>query len=214
MRLPIPDSGEPIIFTLCLSQPGLTQSSRPAYVPEDAVLAVISDPEGQTNVRAAASAKSRIVATIPDGERFWALPEGDWRRVWLAIGENGFMHKSKVRVVSAGANSKRRIGWFEVYYRTIEGFDGRKHLGNWTYDSTMQSMNEARARMTELLQEESNRQVKIVSEQNAERPIAERQTEERQAKGRQSERRQSDWTNVRDKLLIEALKTVLPSGNR
>ena len=137
-----------IIFTLCITRTGLTQSPRPAYVPEDAVLAVINDPDGQTNVRAAASPNSRIVATIVDGERFWALPGGGWRRVWLTTGENGFMDSKRV---------------------------------------------------AELRQEDSNRQVKIVS----------KQTEERQADGRQSE-----WRKQRDKLLIEALKTFLPTGNR
>jgi len=73
----------------------------------------------------------------------------------------------------------------------------------------MQSMKEARARMAELFQEDSNRQVKIVSEQTAERRADELQTAEQPSEGRPSE-----WTNVRDKLLIEALKTVLPSGNR
>ena len=207
-----------IILTLCIIQKGLAQSSRPAYVPEDAVLAVISDFEGQTNVRAAASVSSRIVATIPDGERFWALPGGEWRRVWLATGENGFMHRSKVRVLSAGVNRDTKTGWFEVYYRAIEGFDGRKSAGKWTHDSTMPSMKEARARMAELFQEDSNRQVKIVSEQTAEGRAEELQTAEQPSEGRpsgkRSEGRPSEWTNVRDKLLIEALKTVLPSGNR
>ena len=54
-------------------------------------------------------------------------------------------------------------------------------------------------RVAELRQEDSNRQVKIVS----------KQTEERQADGRQSE-----WRKQRDKLLIEALKTFLPTGKR
>jgi hypothetical protein len=147
------------ILSLCMIQRGLTESSRPAYVPEDAVLAVINDPEGQTNIRAAASTKSRIVATVLDGERFWALPGGDWRRVWLASGENGFVHRSKIRVVSGGGSSKSKTGWFDVYYRTIEGFDGRKYVSKWTYDSTTQSMKEARARMAELLDEDSNRQI-------------------------------------------------------
>jgi hypothetical protein len=60
---------------------------------------------------------------------------------------------------------------------------------------------------------DSNRQVKIVSEQTAERSAEER-PDRHKAEGSKSEGRQTEWTNVRDKLLIEALKTVLPSGNR
>jgi hypothetical protein len=55
--------------------------------------------------------------------------------------------------------------------------------------------------------------VKVVSEQTAERSAEER-PQGHKAEGSKSEGRQTEWTNVRDKLLIEVLKTVLPSGNR
>ena len=61
---------------------------------------VINDPDGFTNVRAARSRESAIVARAKNGEQldFNSDPNGDWWEVTLRSGKKGYMHSSRIRL--------------------------------------------------------------------------------------------------------------------
>jgi uncharacterized protein YgiM (DUF1202 family) len=64
------------------------------------VRAVISDPDGFTNVRSGPGPSFGVVARIVDGEPFTArVSPGDWWPVTTRQGVAGYMHRSRVRVV-------------------------------------------------------------------------------------------------------------------
>lgn len=65
--------------------------------------AVIDDPDGYTNVRSAGSASAQIIARVNDGERFHTYrQDGNWWQVKTADGKVGYMHISRIRIVSGG----------------------------------------------------------------------------------------------------------------
>ncbi len=67
--------------------------------------AIINDPDGYTNVRAAANSKAEIVAKIFDGERFFfdEVPGSKWVEVYRTASADaeriGYMHSSRVMPV-------------------------------------------------------------------------------------------------------------------
>lgn len=70
--------------------------------------AIINDPDGYTNVRAAADGKAEIVAKIVDGERFFfdELQGSKWVKVYRTADADaeciGYMHSSRVMPVGGG----------------------------------------------------------------------------------------------------------------
>jgi len=70
--------------------------------------AIINDPDGYTNVRAAADGKAEIVAKIVDGERFFfdEVPGSNWVKVYRTADADaeciGYMHSSRVMPVGGG----------------------------------------------------------------------------------------------------------------
>ena len=62
--------------------------------------AVINDPDGFTNVRDTPSTSGAIVARINDGERFSTrVQQRPWWRVRLENGTEGWVHRSRIRIV-------------------------------------------------------------------------------------------------------------------
>lgn len=70
--------------------------------------AIINDPDGYTNVRAAADGKAEIVAKIVDGERFFfdEVQGSKWVKVYRTADADaeciGYMHSSRVMPVGVG----------------------------------------------------------------------------------------------------------------
>jgi hypothetical protein len=64
------------------------------------IRAVINDKDGFTNVRAEASNHSEIIGKVYENESFIVISmEGDWWKVELPNGANGFMHKSRISII-------------------------------------------------------------------------------------------------------------------
>ena len=64
--------------------------------------AVINDPDGFTNVRAAAGASGAVIARVNNGEQFHTYPQdGTWWQVRTQDGRVGYMHASRIRIVPA-----------------------------------------------------------------------------------------------------------------
>lgn len=63
-------------------------------------VAVINDPDGFTNVRDTPSTSGAIVARINEGERFSTrIQQRPWWRVRLENGAEGWVHRSRIRIV-------------------------------------------------------------------------------------------------------------------
>lgn len=63
--------------------------------------AVIDDPDGFTNLRSQKSASSEVVARVNQGEQFFTYPqEGRWWQVMTSDGKVGYMHVSRIKIVS------------------------------------------------------------------------------------------------------------------
>lgn len=70
--------------------------------------AVISDPDGYTNIRASESASSEIIGKITEGEKFYTfLQEGTWWKVRTQSGTTGFVHKSRIKTLEPVASSSK-----------------------------------------------------------------------------------------------------------
>ena len=75
-----------------------------------ALRGVIDDPDGFTYLRAGESADGAIVARVKKGEVFDFEPEvaieypGEWRKVKLASGQEGYMHFSRIRYYATMAD--------------------------------------------------------------------------------------------------------------
>ena len=77
--------------------PAEAQPAGPAPLPRTAV---ISDPDGFTNVRDTPSTSGAIVARINEGERFSTrIQQRPWWRVRLDDGTEGWVHRSRIRLV-------------------------------------------------------------------------------------------------------------------
>ncbi|WP_411342055.1 YARHG domain-containing protein [Sphingopyxis sp. J-6] len=78
----------------------------PATAPGEAftLAAVIDDPDGFTNIRAAQNTQSAIVGKVLEGEKFLTYQQpGQWWRVRKADGTTGYMFRKYIRLVEGGA---------------------------------------------------------------------------------------------------------------
>lgn len=65
--------------------------------------AVIDDPDGYTYVRSLRSTSGEIVARVNQGEHFYTyVQDGNWWQVKTADGKVGYMHVSRIRIISPG----------------------------------------------------------------------------------------------------------------
>ena len=65
------------------------------------IIAVIDDPDGFTNVRSGRSASSPVVAKVTRHEQFFTYKQkGDWWEVRTRDGITGYMHASRIRVLT------------------------------------------------------------------------------------------------------------------
>lgn len=101
---PVQSDDEPAAAKSRASEPETTRSAPPAAEPAgpDSVrrTAVISDPDGFTNVRDTPSTSGAIVARINEGERFSTrIQQRSWWRVRLDDGTEGWVHRSRIRLV-------------------------------------------------------------------------------------------------------------------
>lgn len=89
--------------------------------------AVISDPDGFTNVRAGQSADAEVIAKVKTGEVFeFESAEGsEWWKVTLASGKSGWMHCSRIRMhfTLDDIPKKDDEGSELAYYGAAHGFD-------------------------------------------------------------------------------------------
>ena len=81
-----------------------------AFVPLRAAeyTAVIDDPDGFTNLRQAPGPSARVIAKVQAGEKFVARgsAEEDWWHVKLDSGVEGYMHKSRIKMLEKRAPGK------------------------------------------------------------------------------------------------------------
>ncbi|MGG4774565.1 SH3 domain-containing protein [Paenalcaligenes sp. Me52] len=63
-------------------------------------IAVINDPDGYTNIRSQANAKSHVVSRIVEGEQFYTYEqEGRWWKVQTKGKQTGYVHVSRIRLL-------------------------------------------------------------------------------------------------------------------
>lgn len=86
--------------------PASDDAPAPATAPGEAytLAAVIDDPDGFTNIRAAQNTQSAIVGKVLEGEKFLTYKQpGQWWRVRKADGTMGYMFRKYIRLVEGGA---------------------------------------------------------------------------------------------------------------
>ena len=101
---PVRSADEPAAAKSQASERETTSSAPPAAEPAGPGpfrrTAVISDPDGFTNVRDTPSTSGAIVARINEGERFSTrIQQRPWWRVRLDDGTEGWVHRSRIRLV-------------------------------------------------------------------------------------------------------------------
>jgi uncharacterized protein YgiM (DUF1202 family) len=63
-------------------------------------MAVINDPDGYTNIRSGPGTQYEIIGTVVENEVFYVIStEGNWWRIRTKDGKEGYMHKSRIRIL-------------------------------------------------------------------------------------------------------------------
>lgn len=83
--------------------PVVEQEQEQTTVDEFPLVAVIDDPDGFTYIRLAPSGSAPVVGRVLDGDIFHTRAQnGDWWEIRTGDGVEGFMHRSRIRLIEAG----------------------------------------------------------------------------------------------------------------
>jgi ribosomal protein L40E len=64
------------------------------------LMAVINDPDGYTYIRSGPGTQYEIIGTVVENEVFYVIStEGNWWRIRTKDGKEGYMHKSRIRIL-------------------------------------------------------------------------------------------------------------------